>query len=63
MSDMHYEDPSFEIVDDDDGTYSALLGSIPVVLIESDEPPTGEPLHKGGDHTDEDADAEVLREI
>jgi hypothetical protein len=62
MTGMHYDDPSFEIVDDDDGRYSSLLGSIPVVLDETNDEPTAIPYDKDGDHTDEDEDAEVLRE-
>jgi len=57
------EDPMFEIVDDDDGQYTALLGSIPVILDETAEPANGFAMEKSGDHADEDEDAEVLREI
>jgi hypothetical protein len=62
VTDLHYEDPDFEIVDDPNGQYTALLAEMPVNLEETDLPPTGEPDEKTGDHTDEDEDAEVLRE-
>lgn len=62
MTSMHYNDPKFEIVDDDDGVIESLLGMRPIVLARSDEPPTGDPIDKDGDHTDEDDD-EVLREL